>query len=188
MPLARLEPHTPWPQRPRCLATRQCTSARPCRWRAQRSPRPARRPPWPKCLDSPEGRPVQGPGVSCKDSMLLEHRLQPGRHQRCLPKSTSSPKGGLPAHQLGAERGASPHPPREAGTLCWLGPAQAAALAFAKPEPLGISRRKAHLGVLVVIDYECTRSHDARPLRRAVSGAGKEQLACGRSISIHSVR
>eukprot|EP00964_Phaeocystis_antarctica_P163397 scaffold139491_cov139-Phaeocystis_antarctica.AAC.1 len=59
--------------------------------------------------------------------MLFEHRLQPGRHQLCLPKSTRSPKGGLPAHQPGAERGASPHPPRKAGTLCWLGLAQAAA-------------------------------------------------------------
>eukprot|EP00964_Phaeocystis_antarctica_P010218 scaffold5610_cov71-Phaeocystis_antarctica.AAC.1 len=53
-------------------------------------------------------------------------------------------------------------------------------LAFAKPKLLGISKRRAHLGVLVVIDYECTRSHDARPLRRAVSGAGKEQQAYGR--------
>ena len=192
MPLARLEPHTPWPQRPRCLATRQCTSARPCRWRAQRSPRPARRPPWPKCLDSPEGRPVgtrvsckvQSPKTACSSSTASSLGDTNGvcRRAQALQKAVCQ----LISSEL-----------REAPHLTLLGRAELYAgwalhshhsMGFAQPEPLGLSRRRAHLGALLVIDHECTRGRGFRPLRRAVFCPGQEQQACGRTVSTQFIR
>eukprot|EP00964_Phaeocystis_antarctica_P146304 scaffold112543_cov36-Phaeocystis_antarctica.AAC.3 len=60
-------------------------------------------------------------------------------------------------------------------------------MAFPKPDLLEILRRRAHLGAPVIGDG-CARSAGARPLRRAVRGAGEEQQDGGRSISTHTLR
>ena len=86
---------------------------------------------------------------------------------------------------------------REAPHLTLLGRAELYAgwalhshhsMGFAQPEPLGLSRRRAHLGALLVIDHECTRGRGFRPLRRAVFGPGQEQRACGRTVSTLFIR